>query len=72
MRNLESEFPATEDSPLLKITLPIKQSVRLLELCNKVGITGAVIYPSADGAGKAVTDSMNLMRVGRQLIDAGL
>lgn len=60
VRGLEEEFSTLPNSPLLKITLPVEQSCRLLELCAKAGFTGATIYPSADGAGKAVMDSMNI------------
>lgn len=32
----------------------------LLELCAKIGFSSAKMYPSADGAGRAVMDSINL------------
>lgn len=56
---LESEFATLPNTPLKKLTAPIEASVRLNELCAKVGITGATVYPGADGAGKAVMDSIN-------------
>lgn len=67
VRGLEEEFSKLPNSPLLKITLPIEQSCRLLELCEKAGFTGATIYPTADGAGKAVIDSINIWAYQRKL-----
>ncbi len=64
---LENEFSLLPNSPLLKITLPAIESLNLLELCVKVGFTGATIYPSADGAGKAVMDSMNIWAYQRNI-----
>ncbi len=60
IRGLESEFSALPDTPLMKLTLPIEESSRLLELCTKIGFSAARMYPGADGAGKAVIDSINL------------
>ncbi|PUA26987.1 MAG: hypothetical protein B0W54_19310 [Cellvibrio sp. 79] len=60
VEGLENEFAILPNSPLVKITLPVTESLNLLELCKKVGFTGATIYPSSDGAGKAVMDSMNM------------
>ena len=56
---LEEEFRSLPDTPLIKITIPIEQSLRLLKLCDKCGFSGAKMYPSADGAGLAVMDSIN-------------
>ena len=57
---LESEFSALPNTPLMKLTIPVKESMRLLELCEKIGFSSAKMYPSADGAGRAVMDSINL------------
>ncbi len=57
---LESEFSKLPNTPLMKLTIPIEESSRLLELCMKIGISGARMYPGADGAGRAVMDSINL------------
>jgi hypothetical protein len=56
---LEQEFSILPNTPLIKISIPVKESIRLHELCVKAGFTGATIYPSADGAGKAVMDTVN-------------
>lgn len=56
---LENEFSKLSDTPLIKMTVPVKESIRLYNLCIKAGFTGATMYPSADGAGKAVMDSRN-------------
>jgi FRG domain. len=59
VNGLEEEFRNLPDTPLIKITIPIEQSLRLLKLCDKCGFSGATMYPSADGAGLAVMDSIN-------------
>lgn len=56
---LEKSFSILPNTPLLKLTLPVSEVKSLFALCAKVGINGATIYPSADGAGKAVQDSIN-------------
>ncbi|WHI48957.1 FRG domain-containing protein [Microbulbifer sp. VAAF005] len=55
---LEHEFSNVANTPLMKLTVPVKESIRLRHLCAKIGLTGATIYPSADGAGKAVMESV--------------
>lgn len=67
VKDLEEEFSTLPETPLTLLTLPSIQSVRLMELCNKAGFTGASIYPSADGAGKAVLDNMNLWNAQKTL-----
>lgn len=60
IKGLEEYFSESTESPLLKFTLPVFQASSLLRLCNIAGFSGAYIYPSADGAGKAVIDEMNV------------
>ncbi len=67
INGLENEFSSQPNTPLLKLTLPIKASIRLLELCNKIGYSGAMMYPSADGAGKAVMDNVIYWAVKKKL-----
>ncbi len=43
-----------------KCILPVYECASLLSLCIKSGFSGSNIYPSADGAGKAVRDQMNI------------
>ncbi|MDD9158519.1 FRG domain-containing protein [Aliivibrio sp. S4TY2] len=59
IKGLELEFMTSPNTPLLKLTLPVSEVLSLYQLCLKAGINGATIYPSADGAGKAVQDSIN-------------
>ena len=40
-----------------KYTLPVTESARTLHLCNISGFAAADLFPSADGAGKAIRDS---------------
>ncbi|UUM32203.1 FRG domain-containing protein [Vibrio japonicus] len=61
---LEYEFSTLPNSPLLKLTLSVDEALNLYRLCLKAGINGATIYPSADGAGKAVQDSINSWAIG--------
>ncbi|MBC3420693.1 FRG domain-containing protein [Pseudomonas sp. RW3S2] len=59
VHGLESYF---EDLPpsLFKLTLPVFEAGRLLTLCCRAGFSGAEIYPTPDGAGKAVIDGLNI------------
>lgn len=53
----------SEDYPhpvFFKYTLPIKEVSKAFHLLDKAGFTAASIYPSADGAGKAIHDEINL------------
>ncbi|EGQ7944446.1 TPA: FRG domain-containing protein [Vibrio metoecus] len=59
IRGLEYEFSTLSNSPLLQLTLSVDEALNLYRLCIKAGINAATIYPSADGAGKAVQDSIN-------------
>ncbi|EGR0413397.1 FRG domain-containing protein [Vibrio cholerae] len=59
IRGLEYEFSTLSNSPLLQLTLSVDEALNLYRLCLKAGINAATIYPSADGAGKAVQDSIN-------------
>ena len=58
--DLETEFSLRPKTPLTKLTVPVSESGRLLELCTKIGLSAARMYPGADGAGRAVWDSVNL------------
>lgn len=43
-----------------KYTLPVAAAIDAYGLLNKAGFSAASIYPSADGAGKAIHDEINL------------
>lgn len=58
-RFLENEFENTPDTPLWKITLPIKYSVEILELCKLYGISGATLFPNYNGVSRSVSDYIN-------------
>ncbi|POA19628.1 hypothetical protein C1886_12175 [Pseudomonas sp. FW300-N1A1] len=60
VQGFENYFSDLPDSPLIKITIPVFESARLLRLCSQAGFSAAHIYPSADGAGRAVIDGMNI------------
>lgn len=59
VHGLENYFDDTPP-PLFKLTLPVFESARLLRLCCRAGFSGAEIYPTPDGAGKAVLDGLNI------------
>ena len=68
---LEEEFSMLPKTPLMQLTLPVKESVRLMELCQNIGFNGARMHPGADGAGKAVLDNLNLYAAKNHLINIG-
>lgn len=45
---------------MFKLTLPVFEAARLLALCCRAGFSGAQVYPTPDGAGRAVLDGMNV------------
>ena len=57
---LETVFAKLPDSPLTKFTVPITASPRLVRYCERVGVSGARMFPSADGAGQAVIRNSDL------------
>lgn len=56
---LEDQSDDLPDPIFIKLTLPVFQSARLLNLCSIAGFNSATMFPSADGAGKAVIDTLN-------------
>ncbi|VVP06966.1 hypothetical protein PS896_03124 [Pseudomonas fluorescens] len=57
--SLEDLIKESEYSPFIKLTLPVFESVQLLNICSQAGFSAATIYPTADGAGRAVCDDLN-------------
>ena len=55
-RQLGEHLPAPPQSSLLKLTLPIEESIRLYELCDEFKFNAARIYPGADGASRSVAE----------------
>lgn len=43
---------------LKKWMLPIKNSPELIEMCERIGISAATVYPGVDGVGKATQESL--------------
>lgn len=57
------EFTTDLENPIFfKYTLPASESFNALELLNKAGFSAADIYPTADGAGRAIQDEINAKR----------
>lgn len=56
---MEREFTSLPNTPLYKITLPVTESKSILERCELYGVTASSLFPSFDGAAKAVKDSIN-------------
>lgn len=69
---LEQEFLSIPNPPLLKLVLPVSEVLNLYKLCEKSCINGATIYPSADGAGKAVQDGIHASSINRLLVNGQL
>lgn len=59
VQGLEEYFADIPPS-MIKLTLPVFESVKLMRLCCKAGFSGAHIYPTPDGAGRAVIDELNI------------
>jgi len=59
---LEDEFACTSKTPLWKITLPIKYTTKVLDLCELYGVSAATLFSGFDGAAKAVNDWINKCR----------
>ncbi|MBM7356737.1 FRG domain-containing protein [Lelliottia amnigena] len=59
LEELSGDYP---HPVFFKYTLPIKEILKAYRLLNKAGFSAASIYPSADGAGKAIIDDINLNR----------
>lgn len=57
LEQLSGDYP---HPVFFKYTLPIKETYKAYLLLNKAGFSAASIYPSADGAGKAIHDDINL------------
>ncbi|POW59073.1 hypothetical protein C3408_05755 [Candidatus Pantoea alvi] len=60
----------TADSPhpiFFKYTLPVSEVFQAYRLLYKAGFNAADIYPSADGAGKAVLDEINFEKARRHI-----
>ncbi|MCK6760329.1 FRG domain-containing protein [Enterobacter bugandensis] len=63
---LSGDFP---NPVFFKYTLPIKEVYKAYQLLNKAGFSAASIYPSADGAGKAIHDEINLDNARNKLVE---
>ena len=46
-------------APLKKVTLPISEAPKALELCRKYGVTGATLFPDYYGATRATLDNLD-------------
>ncbi len=58
VQGLEEYFADIPPS-MIKLTLPVFEAVKLLRLCCRAGFSGANVYPTPDGAGRAVLDDLN-------------
>jgi hypothetical protein len=53
-RYVESHDP----DALRKITLPVQEAPKIIDLCERCGVTGATLYPDFYGAARATRDSL--------------
>lgn len=45
---------------ILKLVVPVRESVNILKLCEKIGMNAASIYRGTEGVGKAVQEHLHL------------
>ena len=45
---------------LLKLVVPVRETIKMLHLCEKIGINAASIYRGTEGVGKAVQEHLHL------------
>lgn len=51
------------EAPLKKITLPMSEAPKALDLCRKYGLTGATLFPDYYGATRAAEDDLDTMPI---------
>jgi hypothetical protein len=59
-------------TPLVKMTLPIKEAPALLGLCSRLGVDGSTLFPGFHGVAKSVRDWANVevgVRASQSLIE---
>jgi len=60
IQGIEDTFLKNDpNSPLLKITLPISESISLYKLCEKAGINATSVYPNEKGIEVGIEDTLN-------------
>lgn len=69
---LESIFSIVPNTPLIKIILPVEESIRLLDLCVHSGFSAARLFPTLDGAGKATMDNLYAVALKNSLNDSSI
>ena len=68
VQGIEEMVDIDEQPILKKVTIPISQAFILYKFCKQIGINAATIFPSADGAGKAVRDDFNYRKASEQFL----
>lgn len=66
IKSLEEYLPP--DQTILKLTVPVTESINLYELCNQFGFNAARLFPSVDGASRSVADELLYTHAYRKLI----
>ena len=61
----ENRGPLT---PLRRYTIPVRESVRLFQLCLRFGYNAARLFPNADGASMAVTEQQRFIQANEALM----
>ena len=70
--DLREEFMAHGAKDILRLTVPVMESVRLLEFCERTGVNAASLFPGADGAARAAKDSFRSGCARQWLVNNGL
>jgi len=72
MGDLREAFLLNGSKDILKLTVPAFESVRLHDFCVRTGVSAASLFPGADGAARAVHDSLRAGCARQWLINKGL
>lgn len=59
IKGLEEDFATLPYTPLLKITLPLSESISLYNLCEKIGMTATTVFPNTQGIDIGIKDTLN-------------
>ena len=57
---------------LVKMTVPVDQAIRLLGLCETIGLNAASIYRGSEGVAKAVLEQIRLYTVEKTLLEKNI
>jgi hypothetical protein len=71
-KDLKEDLIPHEPKDILKLTVPVTESVRLHDFCQRTGVSAASLFPGADGAARSVHDSLRAACAHQWLVNNGL